>query len=226
MGAFAKQLGTLLVGQMSGSNRKASFIVGTLRTAYVVNGVLIAGIWYAAWRNERVAPGSGEFPFPGWKKLKRKFPADRPEQELDRPAGVTPIARQTRSSDVGPSISPIAHGTANGEALRKRHPELKPAIARVAETIMLQFPELQISATTNGDHAANSYHYKGRAVDLFASKSTMDRAAKWIVQNLGSLLTEGIHNPGLSIASGKTVPSSYWGSETWAGHADHLHIAV
>lgn len=87
MGAFIKQVGSLIAGQMAGSNRKATFIVKSLRTAYVVNGSLIAVIWYSAWRNERVAPGDAQFPFPGIKNLKRKFAPDRPEKELDRPQG-------------------------------------------------------------------------------------------------------------------------------------------
>lgn len=82
MGAFLKQLATLAVGKMAGSNNKATFIVKTLRTTYIVNGSLIAVIWYTAYRNERVAPGEASFPFPGVKDLKKKFSPDRPEQEL------------------------------------------------------------------------------------------------------------------------------------------------
>lgn len=85
MGAFLKQAATLLAGKMAGSNNKATFVVKTARTIYTTEAVLIAVVWYSAWRNERVAPGKVSFPIPGMRNLKRQFPPDRPEQELDRP---------------------------------------------------------------------------------------------------------------------------------------------
>lgn len=85
MAAFLKQAGALLVGQMAGSNNKASFIVKTLRTGYVLNASLIGVIWYTAYRNERISPGEIKFPIPGMEDLRRKFPPDRPEKELPRP---------------------------------------------------------------------------------------------------------------------------------------------
>jgi hypothetical protein len=55
----------------------------------------------------------------------------------------------------------------------------------------------------------------------------MYAAAEWIkASGLGAQLIEGIHNPNLSIESGKTVSPSFWGKATWAGHADHLHLAA
>jgi hypothetical protein len=82
MGALLKQGLQLLAGQMAGSNRKASFIVKGLRTTYMGTGTAIALLWYSSYRNERVAPGTIDFPFPGLSKKKRQFPADRPEKEL------------------------------------------------------------------------------------------------------------------------------------------------
>lgn len=87
MGEFVKQMATLLAGKMGGSTNKAAFIVKTLRTVYVVEATVIGVVWYSAWRNERVKPGEISFPFPGWKKLKRQFPPDRPESELTPEAG-------------------------------------------------------------------------------------------------------------------------------------------
>lgn len=82
MGVFLKQLGALAVGKMAGSNNKASFVVHTLRGAYIGTGSVILVAWYSAWRNERVAPGSISFPIPGYKKLTRQYTPDRPEKEL------------------------------------------------------------------------------------------------------------------------------------------------
>jgi hypothetical protein len=106
------------------------------------------------------------------------------------------------------------------------HPELKPGIRAAAAVVMAGFPGLQITATTNGTHANNSYHYKGRAVDLAGSTQEMNRAAKWIAKLMTGTLTEGIHNPGLSVDNHHSVPSSFWGEPTWSEHANHIHLAV
>ena len=106
------------------------------------------------------------------------------------------------------------------------HPELKPGISAVAATVLHKFPGLVITATTNGTHVNGSYHYKGRAVDLGGSTAEMNKAAKWCEQFLTPVLVEGIHNPGLSVKNHAPVPSSFWGAETWAAHANHIHLAV
>lgn len=102
---------------------------------------------------------------------------------------------------------------------------LHSGIKNVASYVMEKFPGLSVTSTTGGTHAANSLHYSGQAVDL--AGSNMDGAAGWIRSSgLYKALAEGIHNPNLSIADGKGVPSSYWGSTTWADHIDHIHLAV
>jgi len=104
---------------------------------------------------------------------------------------------------------------------------LHTGIHNLASYVMSKFGGLSVTSTTGGEHEPNSYHYKGEAVDLAnSSTSYMDKAAGWISGNLTSALTEGIHNPDLSVKYGKGVPSSYWGPETWAGHKNHIHLAV
>lgn len=115
---------------------------------------------------------------------------------------------------------------ADGKKIRAKHPELKPGIAKITETVLQHFPKLVITATTNGKHSSTSLHYPGRAVDLAGDRQTMQAAARWISQNLTQSLTEGIHNTGLSVDGQRHVPSSFWGSETWAAHANHIHLAV
>lgn len=224
MGALAKQLASFVTGQMAGSNNRAKFVVKTLRTGYVVSATGIAIIWYSSYRNERVAPGDAKFPFPLVSKLKRKYPADRPEKELDRPVGGGPGAKP------GESITEPPHSTFNGLAdghkLQAKHPELKPGAARVIETILGHFPQLVITSTTGGNHTSGSYHYLGRGVDLGGPREIMQQAARWIAEHLSHVLTEGIHNPGLSVKNKQHVPSSFWGTETWAAHGNHIHIAV
>lgn len=122
--------------------------------------------------------------------------------------------------------APVKRKSKNALGVVLEHPELHPGIQGVLATVLTRFPNLQITATTGGSHVSDSYHYKGRAVDLAGSSAEMNKAAKWISRYLTPSLTEGIHNPGLSVKYGKKVPSSYWGSATWAEHANHIHLAV
>jgi hypothetical protein len=106
MGAFLKQALTLIAGQMAGSNHKAAFIVKTLRATYIVSGGMVGLLWYSGYRNERVAPGTIDFPFPGLTKLKRQYSADRPEKELpsEAPASSTVAGSNTNLKGTAPSV--------------------------------------------------------------------------------------------------------------------------
>lgn len=126
----------------------------------------------------------------------------------------------------GPVIGGKGHPHKKEQVLRESHPELKPGIIAVVAVILARFPELEITSTTGGSHATNSLHYEGRAVDLGGSPAVMRKAAKWIARYLTGVLTEGIHNPGLSVKDKKKVPPSFWGSETWNDHTDHIHVGV
>lgn len=106
----------------------------------------------------------------------------------------------------------------------KSHPELQPGISSILATVLKRWPDLAITSTTGGGHAENSLHYEGRAADLAASSTYMLKAAAWIHQNLTPALTEGIHNPNLSVKYGHDVPAGYWGASTWADHLDHIHL--
>ncbi len=107
------------------------------------------------------------------------------------------------------------------------HPSnVSGAVRNMIATLQARFP-LAVTSTTDGTHAAGSYHYRGQAVDLSADPQTMLRAAAWI-RSSGAYrsLAEGIHNPNLSVSAGQFVSPSYWGSATWADHADHIHLAL
>lgn len=136
--------------------------------------------------------------------------------------GVTPNSGGGESLPGAPKGKPAKRE----RELQKSNPELKPGIRTVAAIVLTRFPGLTITSTTGGTHASNSFHYKGRAVDIGGSQAEMDKAARWIKKYLTKSLEEGIHNPGLSVDSKKQVPSSFWGSETWAAHHDHIHLAV
>lgn len=118
-------------------------------------------------------------------------------------------------------------------SLQLAHPELHPAILTITAIVVTAFPKLTITSTTGGSHASGSYHYLGRAVDLApaggmtpANVAYMNKAAKWINKTMSGLLTEGIHNPGLSVKDKKRVPSSFWGAATWQEHLNHIHLAM
>lgn len=72
----------LLLGKVSGSNNKASVVVNGMRFVYISTGGVIIVAWYSGWRNERIAPGSFKFPFPGVSKLTKQFPTNREEHGL------------------------------------------------------------------------------------------------------------------------------------------------
>lgn len=110
--------------------------------------------------------------------------------------------------------------------LKNQHPELHLGIRNVVAQLIAHFPTLQITATTNGRHAHNSLHYVGRACDLSADARTMEAAAAWAAKYLTPLLTEGIHNPNLSVKNHRHASPSIWGSTVWSEHANHIHVAV
>lgn len=78
MAELLKKLAPLLIG---GSNQKATQITKAGRILYISSATAIILGWYTAYRNERVAPGTFKFPFPGWKKLKAQYPPDRKDVE-------------------------------------------------------------------------------------------------------------------------------------------------
>jgi phage-related protein len=74
---------------------------------------------------------------------------------------------------------------------------------------------------------ANDYHGAGQAIDIGWPGNDPAHLAQ-IAAALGRAfpgMTEGIHNPNLSIKNGRVVPSSFWGAATWAEHANHVHWA-
>lgn len=107
------------------------------------------------------------------------------------------------------------------------HPELHRGVSVAVNLIRKHWPQLVITSTTTGKHTANSLHYLGEAADLAGGDATyMDKASAWIRAHLAKYLTEGIHDPDLSVHAGKAVASNYWGKETWDEHLNHIHVGV
>lgn len=118
-------------------------------------------------------------------------------------------------------------GPSTGTAWRGIGPAgLHQGIKEVASTVLGHYPGLSVTSTTSGTHVANSLHYAGEAVDIGGDTQTMFDASAWIKQTgLYRQLTEGIHNPNLSVNDGKFVDPSYYAA-VWAEHANHIHLGV
>lgn len=107
-----------------------------------------------------------------------------------------------------------------------------------------------ITATTLGEHASGSYHYRSEAIDigcglrgntaalLKAAKTDrftqMDALAKWLYAD-SSMITELLHCPQAGykggsknwfVKYGDPVTASYYGPVTVRDHMDHVHFAV
>lgn len=118
-------------------------------------------------------------------------------------------------------------GPSSGTAWRGVGPTgLHQGIKAVASSVLGHYPGLSVTSTTSGTHVANSLHYAGEAVDIGGDTQTMFDASAWIKQSgLYRQLTEGIHNPNLSVNDGKFVDPSYYAA-VWAEHANHIHLGV
>lgn len=128
--------------------------------------------------------------------------------------------------------------------LARTHPELSAELRNdVLAFVLAHWPRLRITSTTGGVHAPGSLHNGGHAADvavLFAGLSPseilearryMGAASRWIMTNpkFVARLTEGIYNAphvrgNLSVKAGVVVPRTFWGPDTWADHADHMHL--
>lgn len=86
---------------------------------------------------------------------------------------------------------------------------------------------LRITATTNGVHVSDSYHYRGRAFDAAGSESDMAAFDNFVAENFGATTAELIHNPGpVNIKNGSRVNGASVYAAVWAGHRDHVHTAA
>lgn len=102
------------------------------------------------------------------------------------------------------------------------------------------------TATTAGEHASGSYHYKGEALDtgigteepsktLLATYhhdrfDMMDQLAAWLYEDSG-LITELLHTRtsdtgGWYVKNEKRVSGNFYGKVLMSQHINHVHLAV
>jgi hypothetical protein len=81
------------------------------------------------------------------------------------------------------------------------------------------------TSTTGGQHAKNSWHYKGHAVDSIGPN--MMAIFNWIKQNYGATSKELIYSPAVTgIKNGQPVNiRSFYGDSVYRGHFNHVHWA-
>jgi hypothetical protein len=78
---------------------------------------------------------------------------------------------------------------------------------------------LTVTSTTGGKHVKNSYHYRGRAVDLSGSPARMRALAQSALKHPQDFV-EMFYDPiGLYIKNGKVYKGAI------GGHSDHVHLA-
>jgi hypothetical protein len=160
-----------------------------------------------------------------------------PHQEgfIEQMSGIPGIVDMALGSVQTPNYFPYAKGGRGGEAGKRKFTSawrgvspsgLHSGIKKVTAAMLGAFPGLSVTSTTGGSHVAGSYHYGGEATDTGGPTEEMYKASEWLKKTgIYRVLAEGIHNPNLSVADGSLVsPSTY--SSVWAGHADHIHLAV
>lgn len=88
--------------------------------------------------------------------------------------------------------------------------------------------DLRVSATTNGNHVENSYHYAGRAVDYVGDPANLAALAAYAVAHPAQyveMFYTGPGNPGVFIKNGVVYPDSSLDPEVAANHTTHVHLA-
>lgn len=96
-------------------------------------------------------------------------------------------------------------------------------LAGVAQNVY----HLHITATTNGTHVGDSYHYRDEAFDAAGNPADMEAFAKYVYDNVPQV-SELIHNGathGYAIKDGVKVNGSSVFAAVWPGHRNHVHVA-
>lgn len=229
-GAVATRIGKVITpfvqGKM-GTMDRASLIVRGGRLSYIGSAAWIIAIYYAGWRNERIAPGEGRFPFPGVEKLKEKFPVDRPDE--DEGGGYSPQgASQFGGGGGGGQSGGSGGGGLDFGGGGGSWGGTKAVAEALADGLPLHVESTKRStATTTSGNISD--HYTGckecYAIDLSGSVGAMDRSATIIIKRLG-----GTYN-GKSTLEFTTTKNGYriqilYRTMTGGNHFTHIHIGV
>lgn len=201
-----------------GSTERATLIVRFLRMNYIAGATGITVFWYTGWRNQRIADGSNEFPFPGVKRLRAKYAADRPDSEGD-PGYQGPVSGGGGGGGmaVGSPGSISAGGGYGGtEGICK---------ALTHGTGLSWTDKRATKYTTTGSVSDHAFICeKCYAQDGKGSVTDMDRAARTIMSRLGAEYRGGTIEH-TTTKNGYRIQVLY---KTMLGgnHYTHIHVGV
>ena len=234
MGAAIGKLGMTLLGGAGLIPRPgadtAVVAVRAGRFLYIGSLVYIGGLWYFAWRNQRA--DGGEYPIPGLDKRPVKRPNGAPDvdepDDVQLPYDATPGTitnpLQPPTQNFAPTKAPTA---LSGNAA------LLEGLGRLAPSFGVRATEHPKFGGVNAGHSPTGFHPKGRAIDFVAPMTregiaAMATFAKYLDDNYRNRISELIWagtNP-KSVKNGASVPSTFWGADTWQGHKNHVHLAI
>lgn len=206
---------------------QTTVIVKIGRVTYIGSVVYIAGLWYWAWRNERVDPGTGKFPIPGIFKGPVSHPGgatdagDAPSMSL---TGSTSAPATSGGGSSAPTVidaSSLPGGSSGGGTLLVQLGNLGRSKFHVTPT---QHPRF---GGVTQVHVTGSYHYKGRAIDFIGPLGNLATWAHFLATAYLPQIKELIWNgpSPIFIKDGKLVPPSVY-SDVLASHKTHVHLAI
>ena len=120
----------------------------------------------------------------------------------------------------------------------KNVPEMEPATKEYVEKVALSavgVDSINISATTNGEHAPNSNHYNGTAVDInkVDDKRVINSGTDASVAGHVSSIQNSANSPKNGVAHENYGPAGLWkdgrainNPTLQAQHENHIHITI
>jgi hypothetical protein len=228
--AMLEKVWPLLVAK-AGQGDNVTAIVKTARAWFSFSFATILLAWYTSWRNKRVPEKDfTKWPIPGLSKDPELGAPSREDPDVasyDAAIGGSGNAI-TANDSIG--VLPGAVGTQNLGPTPANTGSNSTSLHNLAVIASQQFGlrvgEYPPFGPVHQVHTSGSYHYKGQAFDASGIEVRMHAFAQFVKQNYGRTITELIHNPGFSIKNGQVVPPSFWGTEVWNGHKDHVHVAI
>lgn len=230
MPAILAKLGQLLP-LLLGSGGAASAAVRVGRLLYSASVGFIAVAWYSSWRNRKV--GGKDFtkwPIPGIERGGDVGAPSRPDPDVSGYDAVIGGSSNPITANDNIGVLPGALGTSNLGPTPANTGSQQTTLYHLATVAKQQFglsvTEYPPFGPVHQVHTSTSLHYKGKAFDCSGPEVRMHAFAQYVQSNYGRTVTELIHNPGFSIKDGQVRPPSFWGADVWAGHKDHVHVAI
>lgn len=140
-------------------------------------------------------------------------------------AGSTASSATKAVRPAAAAVPPAAAATPRTTAVKP--PKITGPSLRYIEHVAAPFG-LTITSTTGGQHAKNSYHYRGRAVDFGGNPKNMAALANYALQHpaqFTEMFYTGPGHPNYFISDGKVLPLSQLDPGLYKEHENHVHLA-